>query len=92
MALRDQLGAWQAAGIVDAETGARIEAFEASRSAAENSGEGISAGEAIAYIGSDAPSMIAPLVSSGAPGYGCSGGRTLRVPSRWRRSDLPTCV
>jgi len=52
MALRDQLGAWQAAGIVDAETAARIEAFEASRSAAESSREGISAGEAIAYIGS----------------------------------------
>ena len=52
MALRDQLGAWQAAGIVDAETAARIEAFETSRSAAESSRDGISAGEAIAYIGS----------------------------------------
>jgi hypothetical protein len=52
VALRDRLGAWQAAGIVDAETAARIEAFEASRSAAEGSREGISAGEAIAYIGS----------------------------------------
>jgi len=52
VALRDQLGAWQAAGIVDAETAARIEAFETSRSAAESSRDGISAGEAIAYIGS----------------------------------------
>jgi hypothetical protein len=52
MALKDQLVAWQAAGIVDAETAARIEAFEASRSPAETSRGGISAGEAIAYIGS----------------------------------------
>jgi hypothetical protein len=52
VALRDRLGAWQAAGIVDAETVARIEAFEASRSAAESSRDGISAGEAMAYIGS----------------------------------------
>jgi len=50
--LRDHLGAWQAAGIVDAETAARIEAFEASRPPAESSRGGISAGETIAYIGS----------------------------------------
>jgi uncharacterized membrane protein len=73
VALRDQLGAWQAAGIVDAETAARIEAFETSRSAAESSREGISAGEAIAYIGS-----VVLLVGVGflygsqykAPGFG----------------------
>ena len=48
MALKDQLVAWQAAGIVDAETAARIEAFEASRSTAETGRGGISTGEAIA--------------------------------------------
>jgi hypothetical protein len=50
--LRDQLAAWQAAGILDATTAARIEAFEAMRPAAPRASGGISVGEVIAYIGS----------------------------------------
>ena len=51
-ALRDQLAAWQAAGVLDATTAARIEAFEAARPAAARLSGGISVGEVIAYIGS----------------------------------------
>jgi hypothetical protein len=51
-ALKDQLTAWQAAGVLDAATAARIEAFEAARPAAPRSSGGISVGEVIAYIGS----------------------------------------
>lgn len=51
-ALREQLVAWQAAGIVDSATAARIEAFEVARPAAQRGSTGISVGEVIAYIGS----------------------------------------
>jgi hypothetical protein len=46
------LAAWQTAGILDATTAARIEAFEAARPAAPRASGGISVGEVIAYIGS----------------------------------------
>ena len=51
-ALKDQLAAWQAAGVVDVATAARIEAFEGARPAAPQGSTGISVGEVIAYIGS----------------------------------------
>ena len=50
--LKEQLAAWQAAGILDATTAARIEAFEATRPAPPKASGGISVGEVIAYIGS----------------------------------------
>jgi hypothetical protein len=50
--LSEQLRAWHAAGIVDASTVARIEAFEAMRPVALRTSGGISVGEVIAYIGS----------------------------------------
>ena len=51
-ALKDQLAAWQAAGIVDAATAARIEAFESARPPADRTPSGISVSEVVAYIGS----------------------------------------
>ncbi len=48
--LRNQLAAWQAAGVIDAATAARIEAFEAGRSVSDRP-SGISVSEVIAYIG-----------------------------------------
>jgi hypothetical protein len=48
--LKERLAAWQAAGIVDATTVARIEAFESERPVADRS-PGISVSEVIAYIG-----------------------------------------
>ncbi len=48
--LRDQLAAWQAAGVIDAATAARIEAFEASRPVTDRPTR-ISVSEVIAYIG-----------------------------------------
>jgi hypothetical protein len=48
--LRNRLAAWQAAGVIDAPTAARIEAFEAGRPATDRPA-GISVSEVIAYIG-----------------------------------------
>jgi hypothetical protein len=48
--LRNRLAAWQAAGVIDAATAARIEAFEAGRPATDRP-TGISVSEVIAYIG-----------------------------------------
>jgi hypothetical protein len=48
--LRERLAAWQAAGIVDAATVARIETFESERPTAERP-PGISVSEVIAYVG-----------------------------------------
>jgi hypothetical protein len=48
--LRERLAAWQAAGVVDAATVARIEAFESERPVADRP-PGISVSEVIAYIG-----------------------------------------
>jgi len=48
--LRNRLAAWQAAGVIDAATAARIEAFEAGRPATDRPA-GISVSEVIAYIG-----------------------------------------
>src|SRR5260370_10628604 len=48
--LRNRLAAWQAAGVIDAGTAARIEAFEAGRPATDRPA-GISVSEVIAYIG-----------------------------------------
>ncbi len=48
--LRDQLAAWQAAGVIDAATAARIEAFEAGRPVTDRPTR-ISVSEVIAYIG-----------------------------------------
>jgi hypothetical protein len=50
--LRGRLVAWQAAGIVDHATVARIEAFEAAQPPDERSSSRISASEVVAYIGS----------------------------------------
>jgi len=50
LALSDRLAAWQAAGIIDAPTASRIEAFEAQRPVADRP-PGISVSEVIAYIG-----------------------------------------
>src|SRR5258706_7390834 len=47
----EQLTAWQAAGVIDADTAARIEAFEAARPPAERSSSRITVSEVIAYIG-----------------------------------------
>lgn len=49
--LGDRLAAWQAAGLIDAATAARIQEFEGRRPAAERTGGGISVSEVIAYIG-----------------------------------------
>ncbi len=50
--IRDRLAAWQAAGIIDAATSARIEAFEAARGPAAPPAAGrITVSEVIAYIG-----------------------------------------
>jgi hypothetical protein len=51
MALKEQLAAWQEAGLVDAQTAARIEAFESVRRPVGEPGGGISVGEVVAYIG-----------------------------------------
>ncbi|HXB04198.1 MAG TPA: DUF2157 domain-containing protein [Candidatus Angelobacter sp.] len=48
--LSDRLAAWEAAGLIDAATAARIGAFEAHRSSTERP-PGISISEVIAYIG-----------------------------------------
>src|SRR5260370_37046520 len=48
--LRNRLAAWQAAGVIDGATAARIEAFEAGRPATDRPA-GISVSEVIAYIG-----------------------------------------
>ena len=48
--LRNRLAAWLAAGVIDAATAARIEAFEAGRPATDRPA-GISVSEVIAYIG-----------------------------------------
>jgi hypothetical protein len=50
--LKDQLATWQVAGLLDATTAARIEAFEATQPAAPKVSGGISVGEVIAYVGS----------------------------------------
>src|SRR2546423_1664792 len=47
----DRLTAGQAAGVIDADTAARIEAFEAARPPAERSSSRITVSEVIAYIG-----------------------------------------
>src|SRR5260221_2779097 len=49
--IADRLTAWQAAGVIDADTTARIEAFEAARPPAERSSSRITVSEVIAYIG-----------------------------------------
>jgi hypothetical protein len=49
--IAEKLSAWQQAGIVDAETAARIEAFEAAAPPAERTSGGITVSEVIAYIG-----------------------------------------
>src|SRR5260370_16769835 len=48
--LRNRLAAWQAAGVIDGATAARIEAFEAGGPATDRP-SGISVSEVIAYIG-----------------------------------------
>src|SRR5260370_30739621 len=48
--LRNRLAAWQTAGVIDAATAARIEAFEAGRPATDRPAA-ISVSEVIAYIG-----------------------------------------
>lgn len=50
--LRGRLAAWQAAGIVDGETAARIEPFEAAQPRDDRSSSRISVSEVVAYIGS----------------------------------------
>lgn len=51
-ALNDRLAAWQAAGLIDAATAARIAEFESARPAPpERTGGGISVSEVVAYIG-----------------------------------------
>ena len=50
MALKHRLAAWEAAGIVDSATVARIEAFETSGRSRD--GQAITAGEMVAYAGS----------------------------------------
>ncbi|SRR6266567_2272169 len=52
MALEDSLTAWQAAGIIDAATAARIEAFEGTRRPVDRGSTGINVAEVVAYIGS----------------------------------------
>src|SRR5260221_8103009 len=49
--IADRLAAWPAAGVIDADTTARIEAFEAARPPAERSSSRITVSEVIAYIG-----------------------------------------
>ncbi len=48
--LRNRIAAWQAAGVIDAATAARIEAFEVNRPVTDQP-TGISVSEVIAYIG-----------------------------------------
>jgi hypothetical protein len=50
--LRGRLAAWQAAGLVDAATAVRIEAFEAAQPPDQETSGRISASEVVAYIGS----------------------------------------
>jgi hypothetical protein len=49
--VKERLAAWQAAGIVDGDTAARIEAFEAARPPAERAPGRITVSEVIAYVG-----------------------------------------
>lgn len=51
MEVKDRLAAWQAAGIIDAATAARIDAFESARPPAEQVPGRITVSEVIAYIG-----------------------------------------
>ena len=48
---REHLGAWQAAGLIDADTVVRIEAFEAARPQPEAPSGRITVSEVIAYVG-----------------------------------------
>src|SRR5438309_9359909 len=49
--LKGQLTTWEAAGVIDAATASRIEAFEAARPPAAQASNRITVSEVIAYIG-----------------------------------------